>query len=552
MNKILEIENFRLSFQGPFDKATAVRGVDLAVSPGETLALVGESGCGKTALCRAILMLHSQHAEIESGRILLCGRDVTLMTEKELEAVRGKDGAMIFQDPMSSLNPVFSIGKQIMEPILRHQKVSRGEAKQRALELLQQVGIPEPEIRFSQYPHHFSGGMRQRVAIAIALACSPKLLIADEPTTSLDVKTQEQILELLQNVCKDRERGVVFVTHDLGIAGKISDRTAVMKDGIIVEIGKTSEIFENPRHEYTKELMRYARYGKGDSHFHGRYTVTAGKIPEKAETECEQKIRKSGITNGAFRQSSGNAFDKAAEKETAILAVTVSNLTKTFPLGKKKVQKVLDNFSLTVEKGEIVGIVGPSGCGKSTLARCLAGIYTPDGGTIEFADGIKRQMIFQDSASAFNPRMTLVQIIAEPLVIANRKQGRKWGKKAGASAERSLKQKMERKLTEAEIREKALSVMAQAELPEELAERHPYDVSGGQRQRAAIARALITEPDFIIADEPISSLDVSTQAQIIHLLKKIRDERDLTMLLIAHDLPMAAHISDRIVEMEKK
>ena len=366
------------------------------------------------------------------------------------------------------------------------------------------------------------------------------------------MKTQEQILELLQNVCKDRERGVVFVTHDLGIAGKISDRTAVMKDGIIVEIGKTSEIFENPRHEYTKELMRYARYGKGDSHFHGRYTVPAGKIPEKAETECEQKIRKSGITNGAFRQSSGNAFDKAAEKETAILAVTVSNLTKTFPLGKKKVQKVLDNFSLTVEKGEIVGIVGPSGCGKSTLARCLAGIYTPDGGTIEFADGIKRQMIFQDSASAFNPRMTLVQIIAEPLVIANRKQGRKWGKKAGASAERSLKQKMERKLTEAEIREKALSVMAQAELPEELAERHPYDVSGGQRQRAAIARALITEPDFIIADEPISSLDVSTQAQIIHLLKKIRDERDLTMLLIAHDLPMAAHISDRIVEMEKK
>ncbi len=552
MNKILEIENFRLSFQGPFGKVTAVRGVDLAVSPGETLALVGESGCGKTALCRAILMLHSQHAEIESGRILLCGRDVTSMTEKELEAVRGKDGAMIFQDPMSSLNPVFSIGKQIMEPILRHQKVSRGEAKQRALKLLQQVGITEPEIRFSQYPHHFSGGMRQRVAIAIALACGPKLLIADEPTTSLDVKTQEQILELLQNVCKNRERGVVFVTHDLGIAGKISDRTAVMKDGVIVEIGKTSEIFENPRHEYTKELMRYVRYGKGDSHFHGRYTVPAGKIPKQAETECEQKFRKSGITNGAFRQSSDSAFDKAAEKETAIPAVTVSNLTKTFPLGKKKVQKVLDHFSLTVEKGEIVGIVGPSGCGKSTLAGCLAGIYEPDAGSIVFADGCRRQMIFQDSASAFNPRMTLAQVIAEPLVIANRKRGRKWGKKVGASAERSPKQKMERRLTEAEIREKVLAVMAQAELPEELAKRHPYDVSGGQRQRAAIARALITEPDFIIADEPISSLDVSTQAQIIHLLKKIRDERDLTMLLIAHDLPMAAHISDRIVEMKKK
>lgn len=532
MNKILEIENFRLSFQGPFGKVPAVGGVDLTVSPGETLALVGESGCGKTALCRAILMLHSQHAEIESGRILLCGRDVTSMTEKEMEAVRGKDGAMIFQDPMSSLNPVFSIGKQIMEPILRHQKVSRGEAKKRALELLRQVGIPEPEIRFSQYPHHFSGGMRQRVAIAIALACDPKLLIADEPTTSLDVNTQEQILGLLQKVCKNRERGVVFVTHDLGIAGKISDRTAVMKNGIVVEIGKTSEIFENPRHEYTKELMRYARYGKGDSHFHGKYTVPAGKPLKKTENACEQKLGKSGIINEAFCQSYGGAFGKVDKKETAMPAVTVRNLTKTFPLGKKQVQRVLDHFSLTVDKGEIVGIVGPSGCGKSTLARCLAGIYEPDAGSIVFADGCRRQMIFQDSASALNPRMNLEQIIAEPLLIAGRK--------------------MRQRLRREEVREKVIAVMALAELPEELAERYPYDVSGGQRQRAAIARALITEPDFIIADEPISSLDVSTQAQIIHLLKKIRDERDLTMLLIAHDLPMAAYISDRIVEMNKK
>lgn len=519
MDNILKVENFRLSFHGPLGTVCAVKGVDLAVKPGEVLALVGESGCGKTALCRAVMMLHASHASVDGGRILLCGRDVTKMTEKELEQVRGRDAAMVFQDPMTSLNPVLSIGRQIMEPVLIHEKVSKAQVRERAIRLLEQVGIPEPELRFYQYPHHFSGGMRQRAAIAIALALNPRLLIADEPTTSLDIHTQEQIMKLLKEVCSDGRRGMIFVTHDLGLAEEMADRIVVMKGGVIVESGTPQEIFGNPRHEYTKELIRYAGYGKKGSHFHGK----AGNLfCAEADDSWGEEI--SGET--LFREApSGGGFTEEAQKAM----VRVSGLTKSFPVGRKQVRRVLEDFDLTVYKGEILGIVGPSGCGKSTLARCLMGIYEGDGGTITFAEGCRKQMIFQDSASAFNPRMTLEEIIGEPLRIRRRNR--------------------QLKISGRELRERVYEMMGLVGLSENLAGRHPYDVSGGQRQRAAIARALITEPDFIIADEPISSLDVSIQAQIVHLLKELHDKRNLTILLIAHDLPMVTHISDRIVEM---
>lgn len=489
MENLLKIENLKLAFHGPFGRVPAVRGVDFSVDAGETVALVGESGCGKTALCRSILMLHSQHADIEEGRILLAGKDVTGLTEKELESVRGKDAAMVFQDPMSSLNPTFSIGSQITSPMRIHEKIGRREARKKALRLLELVGIDNPEARFSQYPHHFSGGMRQRVAIAIALACNPRLIIADEPTTSLDTATQDRIMELLAKLCRGEDKGLLFVTHDLGLAETIADRIAVMKDGLIVESGKTEEIFQNPQHPYTQKLLGFAKYGKRSSHYHGKVRE-ASEPPQGAEP-----------------------------------LVQIEGLTKHFQLGRKTVRTVLKDFDLTVYRGEIVGIVGNSGCGKSTLARCIMGIHEPSGGTITLADGCRKQMIFQDSASAFNPRMTLEQIIAEPLVIKNRHMDRK------------------------ALQEKVLELMDQVGLERELAGRHPYDVSGGQRQRAAIARALITDPDFIIADEPISSLDVSIQSQIIHLLKRLCDERHLTMLLIAHDRPMVEHVSDRVITM---
>ena len=488
MNELLRVENFRLAFHGPNGRVPAVRGVDLTIRRGETVAIVGESGSGKTALCRCILMLHAAHAKIESGRILLCGKEVTAMDEAALNQVRGTDAAIVFQDPMSSLNPVFSIGTQIMDPLRFHQGMSKGEAHVRALELLTQVGIDHPELRMKQYPHHLSGGQRQRVAIAIALACDPALLIADEPTAALDADTQSKIMELLGAICRRRDRGVLFITHDLGLARDLADRILVMKEGQIVEEGTAESVFRAPQHSYTQALLRYATYGKSSSHYHGH-------VREEADPFAEQPV-----------------------------LVRVDNLTKNFHLSKTHSRAVLRDFSLNIRKGEIVGLVGPSGCGKSTLARCMMGIHTPTAGSIWYAPGCNNSMIFQDSASAFDPRMTIEEIIAEPLVIAG-----------GYPRQ--------------ERHRRVLEVMKQVELPASLMDRHPYDVSGGERQRAAIARALITDPDFLIADEPISSLDVSIQAQIIHLLKQLREERDLTILLIAHDLPMVLHISDRVLQM---
>lgn len=514
MKPILEIDNFILSFHGPEGRVPAVKGVSLAVMPGEVLALVGESGCGKTSLCRAILGLHSAHAVAESGSIRLCGQDVTRLSEKEMEQVRGRDASLVFQDPMSSLNPTVSIGGQIVEAIRLHETISRKEAWNRAVELLRQVGIPEPERRAKQYPHHFSGGMRQRAAIAIALACSPKLFVADEPTTALDLDTQNQIIKLLESLVKSpaaegKEKSMVFITHDLGLAEKLADRIIVMKDGNIVEEGRTSEIFADPHHEYTKKLLGFAAYGKGTSHYHGRITEPAGHHSRTSQCDGTPLVRVENLTK-YFAAGRSSRWIKSAEKG---------------------VNTVLENFSMRIYKGEIVGIVGPSGCGKSTLARCMMGIHKPDGGSITYEEGCRTQMIFQDSASAFNPRMTLAEIIGEPLVIE--------ALQAGKKPDRVL------------IHRKVGEIMEAVGLEKELAGRHPYDVSGGQRQRAAIARALITEPDLLIADEPVSSLDVSIQSQIIHLLKKLHEERQLTMMIIAHDLPMVEHISDRIIEMKE-
>lgn len=504
MKRILDIENFRLSFYGPHGRVPAVRGVNLYVNAGETVALVGESGCGKTALCRAILGLHSSHAKVEGGSINLSGLKVTEMNDKQLEAVRGKEAAMVFQDPMTSLNPTFSIGSQIRDAILLHENISKTEAKAKAVRLLEMVEIPQAELRYKQYPHHFSGGMRQRAAIAIALACNPTLIIADEPTTALDIRTQNEIMGLLKKLCREQGKAMLFITHDLGLAENMADRTAVMKDGLIIEQGITGEIFRNPKEEYTKKLLGYVAYGKGTSHYHGNYKGQA--VDENAGTNTDA--------------------DAVPVPASAIL---IENLRKSFSLGKKTFRPVLKDFNLTIMSGEIVGLVGPSGSGKSTLARCIMGIYEPEGGRVTVADGMKIQMIFQDSAASFNPRMRIWEIIAEPADIEARRQGHR--------------------IKKAELRCLAETAAEACGLEKELMERYPYDVSGGQRQRAAIARALITNPDIIIADEPISSLDVPVQSQIVHLLKKLHDERNLTMLIISHDVPMVEHISDRIVHI---
>ena len=488
----------------------------------------------------------------------------------------------------------------------KQQELRRG-AEAEAVALLAKLGFDEPARRARQYPHEFSGGMLQRAAIALAMIAKPRLLIADEPTTALDIETQQEIMALLRESCARQDCSMLFVTHDLGLAKQIADRIVVMKDGRIVEEGQSEQIFRDPQHAYTKKLLGYAAYGKGSSHYHGRIRA--------AEQEK--------ITQKETKQTAKKADD---------VLLSIRGLSKSFPVDKHTRKQVLHDVSLAIRRGEIVGLIGPSGVGKSTLARCIMGICAPDSGKVIVREGVRIQMIFQDSAAAFNPHMTIAEIIAEPLVLQARRQRRADLKRRFAKATRwwdaaekpvgdaspadgatiQTRAEVERKLsrnvqsgcvryagvalseedvasekamhitrspfteaanrsmeanrlavdterqacssagterTSAALREHVLAAMRQVELDTELAERHPYDVSGGQRQRAAIARALITEPDLIICDEPISSLDVSLQADIIHLLKKLQEERGLSLLLISHDLPMVEHISDWIVKL---
>lgn len=488
----------------------------------------------------------------------------------------------------------------------KQQKLRRS-AEAEAVMLLAKLGFDEPDKRAKQYPHEFSGGMLQRAAIALAMIAKPRLLIADEPTTALDIETQQEIMTLLRESCARQDCSMLFVTHDLGLAEQIADRIVVMKDGRIVEEGQSEQIFRDPQHAYTKKLLGYAAYGKGGSHYHGR--IRAAEQEEIIQKEAKQTA-----------------------KEADDVLLSIRRLSKSFPVDKHTRKQVLHDVSLAIHRGEIVGLIGPSGIGKSTLARCIMGICAPDSGEMIMREGARIQMIFQDSAAAFNPHMTIAEIIAEPLVLQARRQRRADWKRRFAKAVRwwdaaekpvgsashadgvtiQTRAEVERKLsrnvqsgcvryagvalseedvasekamhitrspfteaanrsmeanrlavdterqvysptgterTNAALRERVLAAMRQVELEPELADRHPYDVSGGQRQRAAIARALITEPDLILCDEPISSLDVSLQADIIHLLKKLQEERELSLLLISHDLPMVEHISDRIVKL---
>lgn len=511
--ELLNIEDFSMCFDGKQGVVHAVQGVSLTVRSGEIAAIVGESGSGKTALCFSILMLHRHHARHLSGSICLSGKDVTKMGENELEQIRGKAASIVFQDPLNSLDPVRTVGEQITTPMKLHEDgepvETEREYDERAVGLLREMGMKDAERYLSCYPHQLSGGQRQRVAIAIALACDPALIIADEPTTALDPDNQEQIIAVLKRLAEERRKGILFITHDLGLARRLATKIVVMKDGKFVETGSAEEVFKNPKHKYTKALVRYSMYGKKGSHYHGKLDKEIDEIEQTEPKQISYQV-------------------DSVEK-----IVSVKDLDMTYRTEKNGYKKVLEGYSLEVFKGEILGLVGQSGCGKSTLARIIMGLAIPNGGSVKWGRcgsrdrrEIRTQMIFQDSASAFNPRMTIEEIISEPLVIA----------RVGNREER---------------RSKVIEVMKQVHLEEQLMDRYPYDVSGGQRQRAAIARALITEPEFIIADEPLSSLDVPTQAEIVHLLRELHEKRQLTMILISHDIPMVEHVCDRIVSMDE-
>ena len=493
MEPILQVKDLHVSFHVKGGEVKAVRGMNFEIGRGETVAIVGESGSGKSVTAQTIMrLIPSPPSDIKSGQILFQGEDILKKTNKEMEAIRGKDIGMIFQDPMTSLNPTIKVGKQITEVLIKHQKLSSAEAKERGLEMLRLVGIKNPEERFNQYPHEFSGGMRQRVMIAIALACRPALLIADEPTTALDVTIQAQIMDVMKEMQQKLGTSIILITHDLGVVAGMCDRVIVMYAGEVVETGTKWEIFKNPQHPYTKGLLESSSDGQGGS---------------------------------------------IVMKENHL--IEVEGLKKYFNVGGGKIVKAVDNINFFIREGETLGMVGESGCGKSTAGRTILRLYEPTAGSVKFngtdiyklspskMKAMRRdmQMIFQDPYASLNPRFTVSDIIGEALDIHNL---------AGSRKER--KKRVE-------------ELLDMVGLNPDHATRYPHEFSGGQRQRIGIARALAVNPKFIICDEPISALDVSIQAQVVNLLKDLQDRLGLTYLFIAHDLSMVKHISDRVAVM---
>ena len=577
---LLEVDNLHVHFVTSRGVVRAVEGISYKVKPGEVVALVGESGCGKSVSSLAIMRLLAKPAgRVVHGRILFEGKNLLDLPEDEMREIRGRDIAMIFQEPMTSLNPVLTIGFQIMEPLLLHLRMSPEQARDRALELLKLVGIPDPERRLEQYPHQFSGGMRQRVMIAIGLACNPKLIIADEPTTALDVTIQAQILELMKSLSRDLGIALVVITHNLGIVARYADRVNVMYAARMAEQGAARDVFAQPLHPYTTGLLRSVpRLDQP----RGRKLETieglppnllepppgcrfAPRCPAKQDACLEvmpdleviephrysaclraAELMRVGAT-GLGLQSASTDVPEVKTIDRGKPLLDVQNLKTYFDVttGFKSIAKhhsivrAVDDLSFTVFRGETVGLVGESGCGKTTVGRTLLRLERATAGKIDF-DGIdvvaaegdtlnqyrrKMQVIFQDPYSSLNPRMTIGQIIAEPMLVHGLQPTRK------------------------AARERVSDLLTKVGLFGYMADRYPHELSGGQRQRVGIARALAMEPAFIVCDEPVSALDVSIQAQIINLLEDLQAQFGLTYLFIAHDLAVVRHISDRVIVM---
>ncbi|MFI2858598.1 dipeptide ABC transporter ATP-binding protein [Paenibacillus sp. JSM ZJ436] len=503
MEPLLDVKNLNVSFQNRDREFHAVRGVSFQLNKGETLGIVGESGSGKSVTARSIMrLLPSPPSFMKEGEIKFQGQSLNEKTEREMESIRGRDMGMIFQDPMTSLNPTLRIGEQIAESLIKHQKLSGKEAKQQALDMLKLVGIPNSEARYSQYPHEFSGGMRQRVMIAIALACRPALLIADEPTTALDVTIQAQILNVMKDMQNRFGTSIILITHDLGVVAGMCDRVAVMKDGVIVETGTTEEIFDNPQHPYTLKLLN--------------------ALPRLHEKKKPKPV---------------SSILTAEELKRPLLQV--QGLKQHFSMGKGQVLKAVNNISFHINAGETLGLVGESGSGKSTTGRAILRLHQPTGGDVLYQGmAVNRlssgemktmrqhmQMIFQDPYASLNPRFKIVDIIGEALDVH---------KLSGSRQQR---------------RKRVEELLDMVGLNPAFADRYPHEFSGGQRQRIGIARALAVEPKFIVCDEPLSALDVSIQSQIVKLLEELQQRLGLTYLFIAHDLSMVKHISDRVAVM---
>jgi peptide/nickel transport system ATP-binding protein len=523
---LLSVTDLNVSFKGPQGLFQAVKNLSFTVKRQETLALVGESGCGKSTTALALLRLLAPNATLD-GRIEFAGRDLLALSPADLRKIRGREISMIFQEPMTSLNPVYTVGQQIMETLRLHEYLSAHAARRRAIELLDLVRIPEPQRRIDDYPHNLSGGQRQRVMIAIAVACRPSLLIADEPTTALDVTIQAQILELIDGLRRELSMGVLLITHDLGVVAQWADRVAVMYDGEKVEEGQTDVLFSRPSHPYTKGLMGASLHGNAPRHY------ADARLPE-------------------IRTTRGNPSDPPVfELYTPPLASRSAAVGKHAPLlsvqslytdyqTRHGVVHAVDDVSFDIGVGETVGLVGESGCGKSTLGKTLLRLLSPAGGRIVF-DGIdvaplkekalkpwrrRVQMVFQDPYASLNPRRTVYDIMESVLIV------------------HGLRSATER-------RRQIMAMLDRVGLPANSAKRYPNEFSGGQRQRIGIARALILKPALLICDEPVSALDVSVQAQILNLLVELKQDFKLSYLFISHDLAVVRYIADKVLVMNK-
>jgi peptide/nickel transport system ATP-binding protein len=565
MTPAIQVDDLRTYFHTEDGIVKAVDGISFAIPVGHTLGIVGESGSGKSVTSLSIMRLLTSSARIESGRIALLGKDLVKLPEPAMRSIRGKDVSMIFQEPMTSLNPVFTVGSQVAEAIILHQHVSRTEARERTIDLFREVGIPQPEQRVDAYPHQMSGGQKQRVMIAMALSCNPKLLIADEPTTALDVTIQAQILEILRKLRDERGMAILFITHDLGVIAEIADEVLVMYRGEMVERGSVLDIFSNPQHPYTKGLLacrprletQYRRLPTVDDFMevvpkNGRVEIRERKMTDERLRELTAEGRGSLLhpkielaAMGHPWEQTPRAADTTTVADDARPLLEVKDLAVHFPVRRGLLSRVVDHVravdgvSFKVYQGQTLGLVGESGCGKTTTGRAILRLIEPTAGQV-LLDGTdlrklsqrelrpfrrRMQIIFQDPYGSLNPRMTIESAITEPMIIHKLGKNRQ------------------------ERRDRAAALLEEVGMSANHLRRYPHEFSGGQRQRICIARAIAVEPELLICDESVSSLDVSVQAQVLNLLNDLQYKRGLTYIFISHDLSVVKFMADMMAVM---
>ena len=549
-NTLLEFKNLVTEFHTEGTSVKAVNDVSFSLNKGETIGIVGESGSGKSVTSlSAMRLIPNPPGIISGGEIIFHQKDGTTtdllkISEEQMRKFRGNEIAMIFQEPMTSLNPVFSCGNQVMEAIILHQKLNNKAAKSLTLELFEKVQLPDPERIYSAYPHQISGGQKQRVMIAMAMSCQPSVLIADEPTTALDVTVQKTILQLMQKLQTEQEMGILFITHDLGVIAELADKVVVMYKGKIVEQGSVWDIFNNPQHPYTKGLLACR------PPLDKRYTFLP-TVSDFMQTDDKGNIVDNGVSVADFTKKLVISEKTRIASQKALFAkepvLTIKNLKTYFPIkggffgGITGQVKAVDNVSFDVYPGETLGLVGESGCGKTTIGRTIIRLEEPTSGEMLYkgkdiakmnakelrAFRKEVQIIFQDPYSSLNPRMTIGNAIMEPMqvhgILANDNERKK----------------------------RVEELLARVNLDPSHFYRYPHEFSGGQRQRIGIARALAVNPKFIICDESVSALDVSVQAQVLNLLNELKKEFGLTYIFISHDLSVVKYMSDRMVVMQE-